>query len=126
MFYHLKSRRYIHKLHYCNLLLLLRIHNYSHMNKYSSFIVWFYTDNTKYVATFYSCNHFITKETKPVTTDNRISVCFTVIGANLSEPHINGVSSRNHYIPMVRRTYVVRHSNCKCYVGNSNCKHYSM
>ena len=38
--------------------------------------------------------------------------CF--IGVSLSEPHINGVSSRNHCIPMVQRTYV-RNSNCKRY-----------
>ena len=48
-----------------------------------------------------------------------------LIGASLSEPHINGVSSQNHCIPMVRRTYI-RHSNCKRYVRNSNCKRYGM
>ena len=30
----------------------------------------------------------------------------SLIGASLSEPHINGVSSQNHCIPMVRCTYV--------------------
>ena len=49
-----------------------------------------------------------------------------IIGASLSEPHINGISSRNYCIPIVRRTYVVRHSNCKRYVRNSNCKCYGM
>ena len=32
--------------------------------------------------------------------------------ASLSEPHINGVSSRNYCILMVRRRYI-RNSNCK-------------
>ena len=41
-----------------------------------------------------------------------------LVGVSLSEPHINGVSSRNHCIPMVQRTYV------GTYVRNSNCKRY--
>ena len=34
----------------------------------------------------------------------------SLVGASLSEPHINGVLSRNYCIMMVRRTYVVRTS----------------